>query len=110
MLAFFFQIFPVSLQHLNCPSVAKKHQKMQIQNGQQNNCENEKLPTEWTHHTFTESCAERRCENDFLVHPAPDLWAFWVELVVLVNAVLVDQVGRNFESVVTPKVPIHKGG
>jgi hypothetical protein len=46
MLAFFFQIFPVSLQHLNCPSVAKKHQKMQIQNGQQNNCENEKLPTE----------------------------------------------------------------
>jgi hypothetical protein len=30
--------------------------------------------------------------------------------VVLVNAVLVDQVGRNFESVVTPKVPIHKGG
>ncbi len=74
------------------------------------NCENEKLPTEWTHQTFTESCAERRPEIDFPVHPAPDLWAFWVELMVLVNAVLVDQVGRNFEEVVTPEVPIHKGG
>ncbi len=61
-----------------------------------------------THCTILESAVEgSHIEVDSLVHPGPDLRAFRVQQLLLVAAVLVDQVSSGFGDDDGPVVTVH---